>query len=250
MRNNFFVFNHALTDKLRAQKDWKARFENRKPPTQPVTAKVVEVRAAATADTTDILLYDEIGFWGITAKAFVTALESVATPNVCVRINSPGGDVFDGLAIYNALTNYKGKVSCVVDGLAASAASFIALAGETVSIHESAMMMIHRAWGFAIGNQADMRELAAVLEKIDNQLAGIYAKQTGKTVDEMAALMAGDVDGTWFTAQEAAAMNLVDEVIASEEDPAGEDQQQDDEMAKALARVSAMRRRVALAECE
>lgn len=246
LRRPYLVFNHVATDKLRAQQDWKARFENRKPPTQPRTPKAVAVKASAD-DTTDILLYDEIGYWGVTAKEFVAALETITTPNIRVRINSPGGDVFDGLAIYNALANHKANISCVVDGLAASAASFIALAGATVSIHESAMVMIHRAWGFAMGNQADMAEMANVLTKIDAQLAGIYAKQTGKSADEMAALMAGDVDGTWFTAQEAAAMNLVDEIVGSSDE---EETQEDEEMAKALARMSAMRRRLALAESE
>jgi hypothetical protein len=88
-------------------------------------------------------------------------LAGITTPSICVRINSPGGDVFDGLAIYNALLAHDAKgTTCVVDGLAASAASFIALAGDTVSMHESAMMMVHRAWGLAIGNEADMTDMA------------------------------------------------------------------------------------------
>lgn len=247
----FAVFNRA-GDKDAARKDWKARFENRKPGEQR-KAKAVEVRASTAADTTDILLYDEIGYWGVTAKEFITALATITTPNICVRINSPGGDVFDGLAIFNALANHKANVTCVVDGLAASAASFIALAGKTVSIHESAMIMIHRAWGFAIGNEADMTDMAKVLAKIDGQLAGIYAKQTGKKADAMLALMAGDSDGTWFTAQEAADIGLVDEIVAPAEE--GDDpkkvvapETEDPEMAKALARVSAMRRRLSLAD--
>lgn len=249
----FAIFNR-VGDKDVARKEWKARFENRKPGERP-QAKAVEVKASASADTTDILLYDEIGYWGVTAEEFITALATITTPNICVRINSPGGDVFDGLAIFNALANHKGNVSCVVDGLAASAASFIALAGKTVSIHESAMMMIHRAWGFAIGNEADMTDMAKVLAKIDGQLAGIYAKQTGKKSDAMLALMAGDSDGTWFTAQEAADLGLVDEIMAPGEGKDGkpmvapeEPDMHDPEMAKAMARVTAMRRRLALAE--
>lgn len=249
---SFVIFNHVLADKVRAQKEWAARFENRKPPTEARKPKAVAIRAAAAPDTTDILLYDEIGYWGITAKDFVAALETITTPNICVRINSPGGDVFDGLAIYNALKSHKANVTCVIDGLAASAASFIALAGSTVSIHQSAMVMIHRAWGFAVGNQASMLDIAAVLGKIDNQLAAIYAKQTGKSVEEIAALMTGDVDGTWFTADEAAALNLVDEVVvpASPEEGDDEEEAEGEEMAQALARMSAMRRRLALAESE
>jgi ATP-dependent Clp endopeptidase proteolytic subunit ClpP len=249
LRRPYLVFNHVATDKLRAQQEWKARFENRTPPTQARTPKAVAIKAVAP-DTTDILLYDEIGFWGITAKEFVAALETITTPNINVRINSPGGDVFDGLAIYNALANHKANVACVVDGLAASAASFIALAGSTVSIHNSAMMMIHRAWGFAMGNQSDMTEMAAILAKIDDQLAGIYAKKTGKSIDEIAAIMAGDVDGTWYTAQEAVDLGLVDLIIDPSEEDDDEDETQEEEMAKALARMSAMRRRLALASAE
>lgn len=238
-----FIFN-LVGDKAAAQAAWKARFENRTLPTEQPKAKAIDVRAAA--DTTEILVYDEIGVWGITAKNFVAALATITTPNIVVRINSPGGDVFDGLAIYNALKAHKANITCVVDGLAASAASFIALAGDTVSIHESAMIMIHRAWGFAIGNQSDMADMATVLGKIDGQLADIYAKQTGKPADEMAALMKGDSDGTWFTAQEAADINLVDEIVAPVKDPA----QSDEETNKAVARVTAMRRRLALADHE
>ena len=242
--NNLAIFNRTI-DKDAARKDWKARFENR---TLPETrqAKAIEIKAAS-ADVTEIMVYDEIGFWGITAKDFVTALATIETPKICVRINSPGGDVFDGLAIYNALANHKAEVSCVVDGLAASAASFIALAGDTVSIHENAMMMIHRAWGVAIGNQADMADMSTVLGKIDQQLAGIYAKRTGKDADAMLALMAGESDGTWFTAQEAADLGLVDEIMTQEEEPKKKD---DPEMARSIARVNAMRRRLALADHE
>lgn len=242
---NLFIFNRT-GDKSLAQKEWRARFENRTLPKELPKAKIVEVRAAVAADTTEILLYDEIGVWGVTAKDFVTALDKITTPNIVVRINSPGGDVFDGLAIYNALANHKANVTCLVDGLAASAASFIAMAGDTVSINESAMMMIHRAWGFAIGNHTDMADMATVLSKIDGQLAGIYAKQTGKSVEEMSALMAGESDGTWFTAQEAADINLIDEIVV----PGEQSDEQDEETAKALARVKAMRRRLALADHE
>lgn len=275
LRLPFAVFNIA-GDKTAARTAWKARFENRTPPTAPRQAKKIEIKAAATADCTDILLYDEIGYWGVTAKEFNTALAGITTANIRVRINSPGGDVFDGLAIYNALSAWKGDVECVVDGLAASAASFIAMAGDTVSIHESAMLMIHRAWGMAIGNEADMSDMAKVLAKIDGQLADIYAKQSGKKSAAMLALMAGDSDGTWFTAQEAADLGLVDEVIApdTEEspnpladgeddpccDPESPDYNPDDpncdcpEEAKAAAKMKvkmmAMRRRLAMAEAD
>jgi len=260
----YAVFN-LVGDTAAARAAWKARFENRKPPTEPRAAKKIEVKAAAVADTTDIMLYDEIGPWGISAKDFNIALAGITTSNICVRINSPGGDVFDGMAIYNALKTSSKNISCVIDGLAASAASFIAMAGSTVSIHESAMVMIHRAWGFAIGNAGDMAEMVTVLNKIDGEIAAIYSKQSGKTPAEMLQLMIGESDGTWFTSTEAAAAGLVDEVIAPEADEDDDDDPAvdpdpnpdpddpdsgDPDMKARVAATAKARRRLALAEVE
>lgn len=238
----FAIFNRA-GDKAKARDEWRARFNNRTPTErQP---KALTVRAAG-ADVTEILLYDEIGFWGITAKEFATGLAGITTPSILLRINSPGGDVFDGLAIYNALLAHDAKITTVVDGLAASAASFIALAGDTVQMHESAMAMVHRAWGLAIGNEADMTDMADTLRKIDAQLAGIYAKKTGGSVEEMLAMMAGESDGTWFTAEEAKAAGMIDEVLAGE--AAGGKRNSLEIDGEGRARIEAMRRRLALAE--
>ena len=114
----------------------------------------------------DLWLYDEIGPWGTTASDVAAALAGLApTDRVTLRINSPGGDVFDGLAIYNLLRGHPGGVDVVVDGLAASAASFIAMAGSSVTMLAHTRMMIHDAIGFAFGNAADMRELAALRQE-------------------------------------------------------------------------------------
>lgn len=180
-----------------------ARFSNRVLMTHACAGlpQTLDLRPRASAnDPAEIMIYDEIGLWGVTAKDFVATLKQAGPGDITVRINSPGGDVFDGLAIYAALQNHDGVVTCVVDGLAASAASFIALAGASVTMNENAFIMIHNAWGFAMGNRHDMAETSAVLAKIDHQLASIYAGKTGKSVDEMAALMDAE---TWFTAQEA-----------------------------------------------
>ena len=104
------------------------------------------LRAAANDAPAEIMLYDEIGPWGVSAKAFTSILVSAGAGPVNVRINSPGGDVFDGLAIHNALKAHRGGVTTQVDGLAASAASYIAMAGDKVGMAESSMMMIHDAW--------------------------------------------------------------------------------------------------------
>ena len=228
------------------RQDWKSRFSNRTPASARAAAPKLEIRALA-ADTTEVLIYDEIGYWGITAKDFAAALASVTTPNLVVRINSPGGDVFDGLAMFNALKSHPAQVTTLIDGLAASAASFIALAGSKVTMAENAFLMIHNAWGMGIGNKADMRDMAATLEKVDTQLASIYAAKSGKPIAEIAALMDGAVDGTRFTAAEAQALGLIDAVSGDDGD--GRDPEPDQDEPKALSpRVNSMRMRLRLAE--
>src|SRR5690606_4620718 len=127
-----------------------------------------------------------------------------------VKINSPGGDVFDGIAIYNMLADYNGPVTVTVDGLAASAASFIAMAGSTVQMNRAAQMMIHDASGFAFGNAADMRAMAALRAQVSDTAAGIYAARTGRPVDELRDAMLTE---TWYTAQAAVDAGLADEMI-------------------------------------
>lgn len=177
-----------------------------------ISAKLPEtlaVHAAADAPT-EILLYDEIGYFGITASDFVLALAQAGDGPVTLRINSPGGDVFDGLAIYNAIRARTSPVNVVVDGLAASAASFIAMAGTTVSMNEASMLMIHNAWGIVIGDRNDMLEMAAVMEKIDGQLAAIYAGKSGKAAADISTMMDSE---TWLTSSEAKDAGLCDAVI-------------------------------------
>ena len=181
--------------------------------------ETVSIKAAQGGNPTEILLYDEIGWFGVTAGAFVMLLNSCPAGKVVVRINSPGGDVFDGLAIYTALKN-RGNVDTVIDGIAASAASFIALAGDNVSIAEHAFMMIHNASGMVVGEKDDMTQMAAVLAKIDLQLATLYASKTGSTVADMTAAMDAE---TYYTAAEARAAKLVDTVVAEDDEPDADD---------------------------
>ncbi|WP_083919308.1 head maturation protease, ClpP-related [Methylosinus sp. LW4] len=237
----------ARLDKETARKQWSDRFNNRAPATRAKGNLTIKAQADGS---TDILLYDEIGYWGVTAKDFIAQLGSISSPSIRVRINSPGGDVFDGLAIYNALKQHPGEISCVVEGLAASAASFIALAGKRCVMAENSLMMCHCAWGFSIGNKADMMETAVILEKIDAQLAGVYAAKTGKSPGECLAMMAGEGknDGTWFTAQEAKDYGLVDELLASSETTEQPDAQPENKHDDLARRVRAMRARLAIAE--
>lgn len=164
------------------------------------------VRAAADG-VTEILVYDEIGWFGITAKDFLVAVAEAGGGPLHIRINSPGGDVFDGMAIYNALRAHPSPVTVTVDGVAASAASVIAMAGQTIQMAETSMMMIHNCWGLCIGNRIDMREMADTMQKIDAQLAATYAGRSGMSQEECQALMDAE---TWFTAQEALDAKLCD----------------------------------------
>ena len=172
------------------------------------------VRAAAEGAPTEILLYDEIGYWGVTAKDFVLALAAAGPGPIHLRINSPGGDAFDGLAIYNALRARTAPVMVTVDGIAASAASFIAMAGKPMRMPPQAMLMVHNCWGLCIGNRNDMLEMAAVQEKIDGQMAEIYAAKTGKPKAQLTGVMDAE---TWYTSSEAKAFGLADEILPEAE---------------------------------
>ena len=155
----------------------------------------------ADAGKTPVLsIFDDIGAYGVSAKSFLNDLRTVTTDEVDVEINSPGGDVFAGLAIYNGLRASGKKINVKVLGLAASAASLVAMAGDTIEMPENAFMMIHNPWGFAMGGADEMRNTADVLDKIGTGLVSTYAKRTGKTDQEITALLDAE---TWMTAQEA-----------------------------------------------
>lgn len=193
-----------------------------------------EVKVTALADDAgaELLLYDEIGFWGIWAVDVAAALSTVSGP-LHVRINSPGGDVFDGVAIYNLIADYPDQVTVTVDGLAASAASFIAMAGDSIRMNRASQMMIHDASGGCRGNAADMKAMAALLDMISQTIAGIYAGRAGGEVEEWRERMLVDGGfGTWYTADEAVAAGLADELVPL---PAGEPEPADGGQAAARA---------------
>jgi ATP-dependent protease ClpP protease subunit len=177
------------------------------------------IRAEKNSDgQAELLLYDVIGFdmWtggGFTPKSLIEQLTAMQPfDSLTVRINSPGGDVFDGMTIYNILRRQEAKVSVEVEGLAASAASFIAQvadAGE-LRISEAGMFMVHRAWGLAMGNTNDMLQMADVLEKIDGQIADIYASRSGRKAATWLGMMD---DETWLTGQEAVDAKLADKTV-------------------------------------
>jgi ATP-dependent Clp endopeptidase proteolytic subunit ClpP len=164
----------------------------------------------------EITLYSEIGdsWWGgISAKQFAEDLKSYGKiERITVRINSPGGDVFDGITIYNVLKQHQAKVTVYIDGLAASIASIIAMAGDEIYMAENAFMMIHDAWTIALGSANDLRETADRLEKVNESILATYAKRASIKEDEIRGLMA---DETWMTAQEAMNRGFVDSIVES-----------------------------------
>lgn len=167
-----------------------------------------QLRMAVDGDTAEMLVYDEIGFWGVTARDVTAALAEVTAPNITVRINSPGGDVFDGIAIFNSLRGHPAAVNVVVDGIAASAASFIAMAGDRITMNDASQMMIHDASGMCMGNAADMEQMRDLLDRLSDTIAGIYTARAGGTTPEWRDRMRAE---TWFDASEAVAAGLADE---------------------------------------
>lgn len=168
---------------------------------------------AAGADHAELFIYNDIGrdFFGdgISADYLVKELAKIKAKVLDVRINSNGGSVFEGLAIYNALARYAGKVVTHVDGIAASIASVIALAGQEVRIAKNAFVMIHNPHGVAFGNAADMRTMAETLDTVAGSLLGIYREKTGKSKADVQAWMDAE---TWFNASAAKDAGLVDTV--------------------------------------
>lgn len=169
------------------------------------------IKAKADQKTAEISIYDEIGYWGVTAKQFIGDLKALDATTIKLAINSPGGAVFDALAIYNALRQHPAAVEVTIMGVAASAASVIAMAGDTIVMPENAFMMIHNPLNLAYGNADDLREMADVLDKIGASLIGIYAKRTGLPEDEIKALLDAE---TWLNAEEAVLKGFADELQA------------------------------------
>jgi len=173
---------------------------------------------AAAEDETSISIFDQIGYdgWtgeGTTAKRIAAALRSIGGADVTVNINSPGGDVFEGLAIYNILREYKGAVKVNILGLAASAASFIAMAGDEVRIARAGFLMIHNSWVMAVGNRNDLREVAETLEPFDRAMADIYSARTGQSQEEMLSMMDAE---TWIGGSDAIEAGFADDLLSAD----------------------------------
>ena len=165
-------------------------------------------------DKAEIWIYEMIGedFWtggGMTAKNFQKELSEIKASQIDLHINSPGGDVFDGIAIYNLIKQHPAKVTSYIDGLAASIASVIALAGDQIYMAENALFMIHNPYGMQFGEAADMRKMADLLDTVRGSIVKAYVSKTEKPETEIHPLMD---DETWMTASEAVEFGFVDEV--------------------------------------
>lgn len=186
--------------------------EARRSPESPGSQWYKIITDAAKPAVAEVWIYDEIGYWGISASDFAQQLAALSVTQIDVRLNSPGGEVFDGVAIHNALANHRATVNIYVDGLAASIASVIAMAGDRVVMGAGSQMMIHDGLTICVGNAADMREAASMLDKTSDTIASFYAARAGGSLTEWRDRMRAE---TWYTGEEAVAAGLADEVAGA-----------------------------------
>ncbi|KVV20768.1 peptidase S14 [Burkholderia cepacia] len=174
-----------------------------------------DIRAQANAaggSEVEIRIYGDIGFWGTDADLFAAKLDEVAATatSIVVAINSMGGDVFDAFAIYNAVLRYAGKVKGRVDGVAASAASLILMACDTIEMPSNARLMIHNPHTVAAGEAGDLRKLADLLESMSDSMLAAYVERSGRTEEEVRAIMDAE---TWLTAAQAKEQGFCDAIV-------------------------------------
>jgi ATP-dependent protease ClpP protease subunit len=163
------------------------------------------------ADEAELLLFNEIGGWfGTYADEFDAELKAITASRLTVRLNSPGGSVTEGIAIASALRSHPADITIRVDGIAASIASVIAMAGDRLSMMPGSMLMVHEAFGECVGDSAEMIKMAEVLDVISDNIASMYAAKAGGTADEWRERMRAE---TWFKAEDAVAAGLADGVV-------------------------------------
>jgi len=182
---------------------------------EPTSLRWYRVENAASPEAAELHIYDEISHWGILADDFRRELDAVSSPRIRLHLNSPGGYVDDGVAIFNIIKDHPASVDVFVEGIAASIASVIAMAGDRIVIAPHARMMIHNARMLVDGDDAAFLEHAARLADSNRNIASIYAERAGGELDHWLGLMK---DTTWFTDQEAVDAGLADEVGRSNDD--------------------------------
>ncbi len=168
-----------------------------------------------TDDTVaEISIFDEIGGWGVSVSDFKKELDAIKnSASITLYLNSPGGDIFAAMAIYNLLSPLKDKITAHVIGWAASAASILALAGKKLLMGEATYLMIHNPWSIAMGTAKDFRKTADLLDQIGGNMADIYTARSNHTKDEILSLMDEE---TWMTGQEAIDHGFADELVTGE----------------------------------
>jgi ATP-dependent protease ClpP protease subunit len=193
------------------------RFWGRTPPAENTERRAVVRAEVSSTNATEatLYLYGPIdswgGFWGVSAAEVAGALSELpsGTTDLTLRINSPGGEVFEAVAIMNLLRDHSARITARVDGLAASAASFLAVSADETIMGGNTELMIHDAWGLAIGNASDMRQYADLLDRTSNDIASVYEAKAGGGVQAWRDYMLAE---SWFTAQEAVDLGLADSV--------------------------------------
>ena len=173
-----------------------------------------EIRNHGDGETADIYIYDQIGgLFGLSAGDFVKELSEIHAEKIVVHLNTPGGDVFDGIAIFTALGDHAADIEVRVDGVAASIGSVIAMAGDRVVMARHSTMMIHEGLALVFGAAEDMRKNADILDRLSDTIAGVYAERAGGEVAEWRERMRAE---TWYSDQEAVDAGLADEVASTE----------------------------------
>ena len=163
----------------------------------------------SASDVTDIYIFNDIGTFGVSAQSFIEEIKEYEDNELAIHINSLGGEVFDGMAIYSIIQRRKAKTTVYIEGIAASIASVIAVAADRVIMSENSLLMIHNAWGGGNGDASEMRKQADVLDKISNEIAEIYVKKTKRPYNEIVDMMREE---TWLTAEEAVALGFADAI--------------------------------------
>jgi ATP-dependent Clp endopeptidase proteolytic subunit ClpP len=167
------------------------------------------IKAEASSKSADVYIFDEIGTFGLTAQSFIEEIKSYKNTPMSLHINCVGGDVFEGMAIYNVLKKRTARTTVYIEGIAASMGSVIALAGDDVVMAENSLFMIHNAWGGAMGEATEIRKTAALLDKISGEIADIYTKKTNLPYNRVKEMMDEE---TWLSADEAFNLGFIDSI--------------------------------------
>lgn len=171
--------------------------------------QALSVGAASDDGEVDLVLYDQIGFWGVSSDEFARVIGGIDAKVIHLRIDCPGGDVFMARAMKVALEQHPARVVAHVDGLAASAASYLMLGADEIEMARGAFVMIHNAWTITVGDTHDHADEASLLDKIDASIRDDYAAKTGKPADDFRPLMDAE---TWLDADEALELGLIDRI--------------------------------------